>query len=135
MKLNEILKYLEDKPYTKHSGVAYDVHVQMGIDENRYNYHGDSDVRAKSYVSWTCTDTPVGFSIIYFNDKPIMTWYKPYRKSDPQIAWIDKDETAMMTAYMLSIAGEDMYLPDKLEVLTSETEIQAGMTNIPLGRF
>lgn len=49
----------------------------------------DSRLKIKPFDTWECWDTPVGKSLLYFDDDPVAIIYRPYRKSEEQFYWIN----------------------------------------------
>jgi hypothetical protein len=55
---------------------------------------------------WICTDTLVGYNVIFFNNKPVALSVRLYRKSSAKIEWFSIEDANAVRAYILSLMDD-----------------------------
>lgn len=88
MRLSDILERLktEESKWT-------DIEVLIdatGIPSYLVNFRFDisAPFTSKAFVQWRCSDTDVGWKVIYMMDDPVALSFQRFRKSSNEITWI-----------------------------------------------
>jgi hypothetical protein len=81
------------------------VSEDLGINSRDIQYPQNDDIllTARPFDTWTCWDTPVGRSLIYFGEMPVAIEVREFRKSDPEYYWLGTTEIYQTRGYLQSL--------------------------------
>ena len=79
--------------------IPYDIISALDLPLNYLDMVDEPDIPFSevNLLTWYCTDTIVGWSVIFFKDTPIALSLQRYRKGENTIMWIPQDGRNMQT--------------------------------------
>lgn len=129
MKLRELIQKVTDNyDFTQEDWVDFDKIQSFlglsvwGCDDKQWN----ARVHEHYYVKWSCTDTHVGYSIIFFDKKPVLLSAQTARKSEKTFEVVDADVAKELTDFILRMSQEGE--ADPLPVADLDEEIGESFT-------
>ena len=106
MKIREIIETVTaNYDFSKTEWVGFDK-IQSFLGLSVHDYDDDqwtSRVHEHYFISWMCTDTLVGHSIIFFDKKPVLLAFQAARKSPKDFEVIDENRAIEFTDFILSM--------------------------------
>ena len=108
MTLNEIIEVSKTKKHEEFDIWSMADHLSL----DSYSIKNAPKVSLISqcyFIQWYCTDSYVGCSVLFFNDKPVAVTSQQGRKCTLNIEWLDEESYYLVYNYVKSFIKEDQH--------------------------
>ncbi len=111
MKLIDAITNVDKSKENKCCADIDDFTSALGLDYC-YDHLFCDEVEAYHITKWICTDTWVGLTAYFYQDKPVAVSFQPARKSDTTVLFVSNEAAETMRTYILSLMDEkEKYSP------------------------
>jgi hypothetical protein len=111
---------VKEEPYYGDGGdFLYECGIECSFEADSINLD-DHGFTCRPINTWMCTDTLVGYYVIYFKGEFICSSYKPARKEDTEFEWVSQEVYEKVRHFIQSLIVKETR---KIKVIDMDEEI------------
>lgn len=125
MKLKDLIENVDRSESNSNWIDINDIANALGISAG-YLEDENQDLKEYWIFSWLCTDTYVGYSVVFINDKPLALVWQSGRKNDRQYSFVSEEAVDEARNYIFSLMKSK--LSSSINFADMDEECGVGMT-------
>jgi hypothetical protein len=123
MKLIDILEEIDRDKLSTDIGLEWELSEEFDIYDIKHDF--ESQLKEFWIGPWYCTDTWVGFRVIFWNNKFLCLTYQSARKSSCEYKWVSETKRKEVYNYIASLK-QDLYGDGNIELINFEEDFAEG---------